>query len=172
MSKTLAEWMTDPTTRQGDVFTPSDGIDKRRAIVNGWSCLVILTDAEEDLEVGEESEVSHVGLADFRLQWDRQPMDLRYLTAQEALDRGVVVLSTPIPTGLKSQPMSRFDIQHGRERISPTPRVEQCGAPTGTHGRDECDNYLPCPIHGRGYKCPLQSDNCKAADCPQHGFTP
>lgn len=28
--------------------------------------------------------------------------------------------------------------------------VKTCGVPTGTHGRDECDFSLPCPLHGPG----------------------
>lgn len=27
-------------------------------------------------------------------------------------------------------------------------QTPECGAPTGTHGRDECSNPIPCPLHG------------------------
>lgn len=150
--KTLGEWMLDPTTRDGDQFEPSgeNVLDKRRVIINGWKCLVKLEDDEDDLEFGEEPSIGHVSLDDFRRPWRRLPMDLRHLTVQEALDRGVV-------------------------RLVEEPRCDRLiDAPYLSSGRAVCSKILPCPDHDRWCMGSLAFINgasvkCLAArPCPDH----
>lgn len=87
--KTLAEWLNDPTATKDDRFVPDscwNGGLTRVAFVNGHGQFAIEPDEDDDYPEAATPILFH----EYRRCWRRLPPDLTKITAQNALDRGLV----------------------------------------------------------------------------------